>query len=185
MRLDRGDGFVGASNGMSSLTTPIAGEPQAVDHRSSAAGLRTVASFEAAKGIAVVLLGIILLFVHERADDLAERLLFHLHFDPDRRFGHAFLRAANSVADARLLTIIAAALSYSTVRFIEAWGLWNKRVWAEWFAMLSGAMYLPWELLKLAEKPSWDHIAILSINVVIVLYMVWIRLNSQKVHEVL
>lgn len=140
-----------------------------------------VATLEAAKGIGVIVLGIVLLFIHERADDLAERLLYHLHFDPDRRLGHAFLRAANTIADARLWTIAAAALSYSTVRFIEAWGLWNKRVWAEWFAMLSGAMYLPWELLKLAEKPSWDHIAILLINVVIVFYMIWIRLNSQRV----
>ncbi len=166
---------------MSSVEVPLVSQPQAIDHRSSPAGLRTVATFEAAKGIAVLLLGIVLLFVHERADDLAERLLYHLHLDPDRRFAHAFLRAANSVADARVWTIAGAAVSYSTVRFIEAWGLWNKRVWAEWFAMLSGAMYLPFEILKLAEKTTWDHVAILLINVVIVGYMLWIRLNSPRV----
>jgi uncharacterized membrane protein (DUF2068 family) len=86
--------------------------------------------------------------------------------------------AATRVSDARLWTIAAAALSYASVRFIESWGLWNRRVWAEWFALLSGAMYLPWEILKVSERADWERIAVLAINLIIVAYMLFIRLRA-------
>jgi uncharacterized membrane protein (DUF2068 family) len=123
-------------------------------------------------------LGIFLLFMHAHAEDFMASLLFHLHIDPDRRVSHALLHAAEQLSDARLLTIAAAALSYATVRFVEAWGLWNRRVWAEWFALLSGALYLPWECLKVAERADIERIGILAINVIVVLYMLWVRITS-------
>ena len=153
-------------------------QPQAIDERASTAGLRAVASFEALKGIVVVLLGLALIAVHRHAEDFAERLLFHLHMDPDRRFAHAILNAATKVTDARLWTIAAATLTYSGVRFVEAWGLWNRRVWAEWFALLSGAMYLPWEILRITERADWERIGVLAVNVVIVLYMLEVRIRG-------
>jgi len=152
--------------------------PIAIDERSSLAGLRAVAFFEAVKGAGVVVLMFILFAVHRHVEDFAWNLLYHLHIDPDRRYAEAFLNAATRLNDMRLLTITAAALTYATVRFVEAWGLWNRRVWAEWFALLSGTMYLPWEILKLAEHKNWQHGAILAINVVIVLYMLFVRIRS-------
>jgi uncharacterized membrane protein (DUF2068 family) len=153
-------------------------DPVAVDERTSAAGLRTVASFEALKGAVVLLLMLLLLGVHHHVDDIAENLLSQLHIDPDLRISQAFLSAAYRLSDMRLLTITGAAMAYSTVRFVEAWGLWNRRVWAEWFALLSGALYLPWEILKVAQKSNWLHIGILAINVLVVLYMLYIRIRS-------
>ena len=152
--------------------------PEAVDERSSAAGLRAVATFEALKGTVVLVLGITLLIVHSHASDLTERLMFHLHINPDRRLGTMLMNAATKLSDARLLTIAAAIVTYCTVRFVEAWGLWNRRVWAEWFALLSGAMYLPWELLKIAERADWERIGVLIVNVAIVLYMLEIRIRA-------
>ena len=154
--------------------------PAAVDERSSDAGLRAVASFEAFKGALVILLGLFLLIYHQRAEDVTENLLDHLHINPDRRLGHALMHAAATVSDARLWTILVAILAYATVRFVEAWGLWHRRVWAEWFALLSGAMYLPLELLKVAERATWERIAVLIINLIIVLYMLYIRLRERR-----
>src|SRR3954447_14352939 len=150
------------------------------DLRTSSAGLRAVASFEAFKGIAVVLLGIVLLIYHSHAEDLTESMLDHLHIDEDRRIGQLLMHAASQVSDARLWTIAGAALTYSTVRFVEAWGLWNRRIWAEWFALLSGAMYLPWEILKVAQRASAERLVVLAINVLIVLYMLYIRIRERR-----
>ncbi len=155
--------------------------PQAVDEHSSKAGLRAVATFEALKGIVVLALGIALLAVHSHVEDVAENLLYHLHIDFDRRVGHMLLNAASTVNNARWWTIGAAIGTYSSVRFIEAWGLWNMRVWAEWFALLSGAMYLPWEILKLTERVDWDRVAVLVINLMIILYMLVIRIRERGV----
>ena len=154
--------------------------PSAVDQRSSDAGLRAVASFEAFKGILVVLLGLFVVIYHQRAEDVTENLLDHLHINPDRRLGHALMNAAATVSDARLWTIAAAIVAYATVRFVEAWGLWHRRVWAEWFALLSGAMYLPLELLKVAERATWERVSVLVINAIIVLYMLYIRLRERR-----
>lgn len=150
------------------------------DLRTSSAGLRAVASFEAFKGIAVILLGIVLLIYHSHAEDLAETMLDHLHIDEDRRIGQLLMHAASQVSDARLWTIAGAALTYSTVRFVEAWGLWHRRIWAEWFALLSGAMYLPWEILKVAQRATAERIIVLLINVIIVLYMLYIRVRERR-----
>jgi uncharacterized membrane protein (DUF2068 family) len=165
---------------MAVLSVQPTREPLAVDQRSSSVGLRTVASFEAIKGIAVLVLGVTLLAVHQNAEDYAANLLYHLHIDPDRRLAHVLMDAATKVSDARLWTIAAAALSYASVRFIESWGLWNRRVWAEWFALLSGAMYLPWEILKVAERADWERTGVLAINLIIVAYMLFIRLRASR-----
>jgi uncharacterized membrane protein (DUF2068 family) len=153
-------------------------EPPAVDERASAAGLRAVATLEALKGILVLGLGIALLFVHHHVEDYAEHLLFHLHINLDKNLGHAVLHAATQISDARLWTIALAITIYPIVRFVEAWGLWHRRVWAEWFALLSGAMYLPWELLKIAEKPNWTHGGLLLTNLLVIAYMLWIRVRE-------
>ena len=70
-------------------------------------------------------------------------------------------------------------MAYIVIRCVEAYGLWHARVWAEWFALLSGAMYLPWELLRIIERMTWERVAVLVINIAIVLYMLWIRLRAR------
>ncbi len=152
--------------------------PVALDERTSAAGLRAIATLEALKGLAVLLLAVALIFLHKHAEDYMEALLFHLHIDVERRIGHALMNAALKISDARLLTILLAAASYTSVRFVEAWGLWHRRVWAEWFALLSGALYLPWEILRIVERPDWERVGVLLINIVIVLYMLTIRVRE-------
>jgi len=154
--------------------------PQSIDERASRVGLRAVAAFEAAKGLLVVILVILLLVVHSRIEDYAEDLLFHLHVDFDQHFAQRFLRGASRISDSPLWTVVIGATVYASVRFIEAWGLWNRRVWAEWFALLSGAIYLPFELMKVAERATWEHVGVLATNVVIVLYMLMIRIRDSR-----
>ena len=72
------------------------------------------------------------------------------------------------------------ALAYAAVRFTEAWGLWYRRVWAEWFALLSGTLYLPIEIQKVAEHHHWLPITVLAVNLTIVLYMLEIRVRSAR-----
>lgn len=153
--------------------------PQALDLEASTAGLRAVALLEAVKGSAVLLLGLgLLALLHKDVEQFAEDLLVHLHISTEHRIGHVVLNAASKMTDARLWGIAAGAAMYAVVRFVEAYGLWHRRVWAEWFAMLSGALYLPWELVKLVEHPSWLHWALILINLTIVLYMLKIRIGA-------
>ncbi len=135
-----------------------------------------MAIFEAAKGMLVFLVEIGLLSMLGRdVGGIAEEIVHRLHMDPDRHLPHAFLLAARHMTDARLWAFAGGAAAYATVRFVEAYGLWHARVWAEWFALLSGLLYLPWEIYQIAVRPTPLHFAILIINLCIVFYMLYIR----------
>jgi uncharacterized membrane protein (DUF2068 family) len=155
--------------------------PQAVDQRSSAAGLRAIATFEAVKGVVVLALGLGLLgLIHKDLEQTAEGLLSFLHLNAEHRVGRVILHAASTTTDARLWALAAGAVAYSAVRFIEAWGLWNRRVWAEWFALLSCALYIPIEIVKLEEHPNWIHFVVFFGNLGIFFYMLWVRLAAYR-----
>ncbi len=145
------------------------------------AGLRSIAVLEALKGIAVLALGLGLLhYLHRDVGDAAERLLRHLHMNPARHYARVFLEAAYRLNDGNLWGMAAGAAAYSIVRFIEAYGLWNARVWAEWFALLSGCLYLPWEVVEVVKHATPIRWAVLLGNIAIVLYMAYLRWSEQE-----
>ena len=146
-------------------------------------GLRAVALFEAFKGVIVLSLGFGLLsFLGRDAEDLAERLVNRLHLDPAHHYPAIFIQAMAGVTDARLWLFAGLAALYSTVRFVEAYGLWHARRWAEWFAALSGAIYIPVEVYELAHRASWLKLGALVINLVVVGYMVWLLTEARRKH---
>jgi uncharacterized membrane protein (DUF2068 family) len=138
-------------------------------------GLRLVASLEFAKGVAVLLLGFGLVLVHGQAWEVAENFLEVLHINPDHRYAQAFLNLADRFSDTKLWVVAATLAAYSVLRFVETYGLWRARAWAEWLAFASGSLYLPFEIYELLRRPSLMHVSILVINVVIVLYMLYLR----------
>jgi uncharacterized membrane protein (DUF2068 family) len=141
--------------------------------------LRTVAVFEAAKGIIVLLLGLgVLRLVHKDIDDVAEQIIRFLHASPGGHLSNLFIAAAHRANDKSLWAVAAAAMVYALVRFAEAYGLWYERDWAEWFALLSGAMYLPWEVLSIMRHSVLLKWVVLLLNLAIVLYMLILRLQA-------
>jgi uncharacterized membrane protein (DUF2068 family) len=80
--------------------------------------------------------------------------------------------------------VAAAGVGYSIMRFLEAYGLWNARAWAEWIALISGALYLPFEIYKLIYRVNWFHVVVLTINVAIVLYMGYLLKTGKSMHRI-
>ena len=90
--------------------------------------------------------------------------------------GHAiFLDAAAAATDARLWSMALTAMAYALVRFVEAVGLWRQRVWAEWFGILSGSIYLPVEIYELTVSVRPVKLVILAVNLFIVGWLSWVR----------
>ena len=132
------------------------------------------------KGLVVLLTGFgILSLVHRDAWDVAESFLEWLHISPETRYAQVFLNLADQVTDAKLWAVALGALAYSTLRFMEAYGLWRVRAWAEWLALISGAIYLPFEIYELARRPDWIRLVILVVNLAVVLYMVYLRAQAR------
>jgi uncharacterized membrane protein (DUF2068 family) len=117
--------------------------------------------------------------VHKDAWDVAEAVLRFLHVNPDHhRYAQVFLNLADNLTDAKLWAMAAGATAYSIVRFVESYGLWRERAWAEWFALISGALYVPFEAYELVRRPTLIHVAVLVINLGIVFYMLYLRLSA-------
>jgi uncharacterized membrane protein (DUF2068 family) len=144
-------------------------------------GLRAVAVFEIAKGVLVLAAasGLLTLLHNDTVDEVAH-LADRLHFHSEGHVSQILLRAASNLTDARLWAIAAAAVIYSIVRFVEGYGLWHRRTWAEWFALLSGSMYLPWELYEILAHFSWTSVIVFACNVAVVIYMLYVRLHAWR-----
>lgn len=142
-------------------------------------GLRTVATVEAVKGVLVVLLAFgLLMLIHRDLDEVADKLTDFLRVDPGGRLSNLLYRLADKATDKGLWIVALGALVYSMVRFIEAYGLWHERDWAEWFALLSGCLYLPYEIYSLFQHSDLVRWAVLAVNILIVLYMLKLRMES-------
>jgi uncharacterized membrane protein (DUF2068 family) len=137
--------------------------------------LRAVASFELAKGVLVLLAALAVVFMVGRSPgDFADGILRLLHISPDHHFAQLFLDWADTLTDAKLWTVFAVASVYTILRFVEAYGLWYARTWAEWIALISGGLYVPFEIYKLIHRQSLLHISVLAINLIVVVYMAYL-----------
>src|SRR5262249_12235081 len=95
-----------------------------------------------------------------------------------RRLSGVIIRAASHLNDRTLVLLAWAGVAYAGVRFIEAFGLWHRRKWAEWFALLSTAMYLPWELLEVIPRPSPAKYALVVTSLAVCFYLGWRRYRN-------
>lgn len=137
-------------------------------------GMRLVAVFEAGKGLLVLLAGAgLLTLLHRDLQKIAEDLVRLTHLNPASHYPSIFIEAASHTTDRRLLVLATLAFAYAVVRLAEGYGLWHGRRWAEWFAAISGGIYVPLEIYELAAHPSWIKAGTLSANVAVVAYMAW------------
>jgi uncharacterized membrane protein (DUF2068 family) len=150
-------------------------------HRRQRRVLRAVAAFELFKGIFVVAMGICAIaLLHKDVWLIAESLLGLLRINTDRRSAQLFLDFADSVTDARLWAAARMAFSYAVLRFTEAYGLWKGRTWAEWVALVSGGLLLPWEIRELLRGVSVLRSGLLLGNLAVVFYMLHVILTNRR-----
>lgn len=147
-----------------------------------ARGLHIVALFEGAKGLLVLVVGFGLLsFIHKDIHEAAMRLVKHVHLNPASHYPRIFLDLTEHVNDTNLWSIALAAAMYFVVRMIEAVGLWLRKSWAEWFAVLTGGMYIPVEIFEVVRSVTWPRITVLVINLGVVSYLLYVLTrDSQK-----
>ena len=150
-------------------------------HRSQRRVLRAVAGFEFFKGLFVVVMGVCAIaLLHKDVWLIAESLLALFHVNTDRRWAQIFLDFADSVTDARLWAAARIAFAYAALRFIEAFGLWKERTWAEWVAFVSGTLLLPLELRELFRGLTVLRCALLLGNLAVVFYMLYIIIENRR-----
>ena len=141
--------------------------------------IRAIAIVEGFKGLLVLLAGFGLLsLIHHDVGRFAAGLVRHSHLNPASHYPQIFIEAAESVTDSRLWFLALAALLYSGVRLIEACGLWYRRTWAEIFAIVTGAIYLPIEVYEIVERVTAVRITIFMVNALVVAILSYQRMRK-------
>ncbi len=140
-----------------------------------------IAVIEASKGLLVILVGLgVLGLIHDNFQTLAEQLVAHFHLNPASTYPRIFIHFAAQLTDARLALFSLFAFAYALVRFIEAYGLWFGRRWAEWFAVLSSSIYIPFEVYEGFHGSAWVSLVMLLVNVLVIAFMLNALFNEQN-----
>jgi len=144
-------------------------------------GLRTLALFEAGKGLFVLLVGCGMSgFLHHHARRTAEALVNHFHLNPAHHTPRVFLQLAQEFDNTKLWLLAGGAAAYATIRFAEAYGLWWGRRWAEWLGCIGAAIYVPLEYRHFKAHPGLVSILVLGTNVIIVIYLAVCLWNGRR-----
>jgi uncharacterized membrane protein (DUF2068 family) len=146
-------------------------------------GLRAVALVEVLKGLLAIAFGIFLLFFREHdIGEMIANLLDILHVNPAHDYAERLVRMGDRITPEKIEIVALLVFLYAIVRWVEGYGLWYAKTWAEYFAMISGAAYLPFEGIAFYHHPSWFHAVIILINVCVVLYIGYVRVAVHREH---
>ncbi len=142
--------------------------------------LRAIAAFEALKGVLALAASLgFLSLLHQDLHHMAASLIGHIGLDPDGHYPAMVLSDIDQLRGADLKPLLVAAFAYVSVRFLEAFGLWNDRPWGEWLGALSGALYVPFEFRHLVIHPTAATALVIVANLAVVGFLAW-RLRQRR-----
>lgn len=83
-------------------------------------------------------------------------------------------------SDHQLHEMAGASLAYAAVFLVEGIGLLRRRRWAEWLTVVVTASFIPFEIYELVRQPGAGKVAALVLNVAIVAYLAFRRLQGRR-----
>lgn len=142
--------------------------------------LRSIALFEAVKGALVLAAACGLLSLRHTDLHVATDAFLQRHgINPERHYMRLFIEGVARATNHHVGEIAAIGFVYAVIRFVEAFGLWREKHWAEWFAVISAGIYLPLELTHFGRHPSWFNAGVILVNMLIILYLA-VLLGQQR-----
>jgi uncharacterized membrane protein (DUF2068 family) len=66
-----------------------------------------------------------------------------------------------------------AALAYGLLEGVEAYGLWNRRRWAEWLTVVATSLLFIPEIWELSKSTTLLKLGALLVNIAVVAYLTW------------
>jgi uncharacterized membrane protein (DUF2068 family) len=134
--------------------------------------LRSIALFEAVKGLlALAAVCGLLSLRHTDLHAATDAFLLRHGINPERHYTRLFIESVARATNHHSGQIAGFCLIYALVRLAEAYGLWQAKHWAEWFAVISAAIYLPLELQHFAYRPTFFNAGVILFNLLLILYL--------------
>jgi len=133
-----------------------------------------IAAERAVRAVLLAAVGIVLLtHLHENwASDVTE-LAHKSGLDPKSNWIQRILHDATRLSASRAFLFGIVALAYAALEGTEAYGLWNRRRWAEWLTVLATSLLLIPEVWELTKSATVLKVGALVVNLAIVAYLLW------------
>ena len=135
--------------------------------------LLLIALFKLFKGILLVIVAVgALRLVHKDVAAVVQHWVDLLRVDPDNRFIHRIIVRSFGIQARQLREISAGTFFYAGILLTEGIGLLMKKHWAEYFTVISTAVFIPLEVYEIVHRFTWVRVGVLIVNAAIVWYLV-------------
>jgi len=143
--------------------------------------LRLIALERIVRGVLLLAAGIYLLF-HLNSDfgRLGERVMRAIELDPRRPFLHRIVVYLHHLHASEVRVAAVIALGYGLLELVEGTGLWLDQLWAEYLTVVATSLLIPLELYELVHHPTALKAGGLVVNVLIVVYLVYLLRRRSK-----
>lgn len=148
-------------------------QPKPPFYRSDA-WLRLIAAFKLVKASLLVLAGCAALQLLN--DDSAKTITrWAMELAADRHYGviDTLLSFLLRVDHRTLELFSLGTFLYAALFFTEGFGLYYDKRWAEYLTIVTTAGLVPFEVYELTRRATAPKVAVLVVNVMIVVYLVW------------
>jgi len=120
-------------------------------------------------------------FLHKDLSSTVLHWVQVLRVDPDNRYIHGTLVRIFRVTPKQLRELSAGTFIYAALFLTEGTGLLLRRHWAEYFTIITTALFIPLEIYELFRHFTVTKLVVTVINVLIVWYLVArVRSRSKK-----
>jgi uncharacterized membrane protein (DUF2068 family) len=135
-------------------------------------GLRAIALLEGAKGLLAIAAACGFLSLrHTDLHAAVDAFLLRHGVDPERHYTRMVIESVARATNHHTGQIVFFCFVYAAIRVAEAYGLWWGKHWAEWFAVISAGIYLPWEFYHLTIHPRLFTCGVTLFNLALIFYL--------------
>ena len=144
------------------------------------AALLAIALFKLVKCALLLAVGIgAIRLLHRDVAQVVEHWVGVLRVDPDNRFFHKIITKLLAVTPKQLEALSIGTFFYAALLGTEGIGLLLRKHWAEYFTVITTAVFIPLEIYEIAKHVSIAKIIVFLVNVAIVVYLV-VRIRNRK-----
>jgi uncharacterized membrane protein (DUF2068 family) len=118
--------------------------------------------------------------MHKDIGETVEHWARAVKVDPENKYVRALLTHTTGVSERRLEEISVGTFIYATLFTVEGIGLVLRKRWAEYVTVITTAGFLPIEVYEVIHKPHLARIVILSVNLLIVGYLIYQLYHTRK-----
>jgi uncharacterized membrane protein (DUF2068 family) len=85
------------------------------------------------------------------------------------------IQQAFTAKHSTLLMVALGVLAYGVLELVEAFGLWFKKRWGEYVAVVGTSAFIPLEIHEILAKVTWLRVSALIINLFAIAYLLWTK----------